>query len=156
MGDRIVVMSAGRIQQVGTPDEVYDSPVNRFVASFIGTPSMGFLTGRVEGGRIVADTAEFRLSPEQTRAIGAAPRVEVGIRSERLQQGEGGDWTVRGITDVVEMLGAEQYVHFTASGGQLTARVPRDSPMRAGQQVSFTGSARHLYLFDAETGARLG
>ncbi len=156
MGDRIVVMSAGRIQQVGTPDEVYDAPVNRFVASFIGTPAMGFLDGHVDGARIVTDSAAFQLSPEQMRAVGGASRVAVGIRSERLTLGEGGDWTVRGTTDVVEMLGAEQYVHFTAAGGQLTARVPRDCPVRAGQPVAFSGSARHLYLFDSESGERLG
>jgi ABC-type sugar transport system ATPase subunit len=155
MGDRIAVMHAGRIQQVGTPDELYDAPVNRFVASFIGTPSMGFLDGRVEGGLVTTDSASMRLTEGQIHAVGAASRVVVGIRPERLVLGEGGDWTVRGVVDVVEMLGAEQYVHFTAAGGQLTARVPRDRPVRVGETVAFTGRAEHLYMFDAESGARL-
>jgi ABC-type sugar transport system ATPase subunit len=155
MGDRIVVMSAGRIQQVGTPDELYDAPFNRFVASFIGTPSMGFILGRVENGLVSTETATFRLSADQIAAVGHRSQIVVGLRPERLVLGEGDDWTVRGTTDVVEMLGAEQYVHFTASGGSLTARVPRDRPVRVGETVAFTGSARHLYLFDAESGARL-
>ena len=155
MGDRIVVMNAGRIQQVGTPYEVYDAPVNRFVASFIGTPAMGFIDGAVRDGGIAAEGVDIRLAPEQRAAIGARSRLAVGIRPERLSLGEGGDWAVRGATDVVEMLGAEQYVHFTTAAGQLTARVPRDHPIRIGDRVAFTGSARHLYLFDAESGERL-
>ncbi len=159
MGDRIVVMNAGRIQQVGTPDELYDAPVNRFVASFIGTPSMGFLTGSVEradaSARVVTGTARIALSPHQSDAVGARERVVVGIRPERLVIGDGGEWTVRGTATVVEMLGAEQYVHFAADGGALTARVGRDHLVRAGDEVTFAGEARHLYLFDDQTGTRL-
>jgi multiple sugar transport system ATP-binding protein len=155
MGDRIVVMNGGRIQQVGTPHEVYDAPVNRFVAAFIGTPAMGFITGPLQDGKVVTESAELRLAPEQVQAIGDRSRIEIGIRPERLELGQGGDWTVRGITEVVEMLGAEQYVHFKTGDSHLTARVPRDRLIRIGEPVSFTGNARHLYVFDSETGERI-
>ena len=165
MGDRIVVMDAGRIQQVGTPDELYDAPVNRFIASFIGTPSMGFLTCRIQraGNRVelTTETARIQLSASQVQALNKtrADVVTVGIRPERLaltdSSGADAEWTVHGVTDVVEMLGAEQYVHFTADGGTLTARVPRDHPVRVQQNVTFAGETRHLYLFDHETGETL-
>jgi multiple sugar transport system ATP-binding protein len=165
MGDRIVVMNAGRIQQVGTPDELYESPVNRFIASFIGTPAMGFLTCRIrrsgEQVELVTETARIGLSPAQAETLRntGADRVTVGIRPERLTLVDGGNadaqWKVQGVVDVVEMLGPEQYVHFTADGGALTARVPRDHPVHVQQRVSFAGEARHLYLFDHVTGETL-
>jgi len=166
MGDRIVVMNAGRIQQVGTPDELYDSPVNRFIASFIGTPSMGFLACRVERTEehveLVTETARIVLPPDRAAALQktGADRVTAGIRPERLalMRGEPSDalWTVHGVVDVVEKLGAEQYVHFTADGGSLIARVPRDHPVGVQQRVTFAGETRHVYLFDYRTGERLG
>jgi multiple sugar transport system ATP-binding protein len=165
MGDRIVVMDQGHIQQVGTPDELYDHPVNRFVASFIGTPAMGLLTCRIERAgdtvELATDSARIRLSPEQSRALEATNGnlVSVGIRPERLVLAtladKSADWTVSGTVDVVEMLGSEQYVHFSADGGELTARVPRDHPIKVQQSVTFSGESRHLHLFDHDTGAAL-
>jgi len=163
MGDRIVVMSEGRIQQVGTPDELYDSPANRFVASFIGTPAMGFLTCRVERNgdsvTLSSDSVTIRLQPEQARKVmqSGVERVSVGIRPERLMLGESAaaDWTVHGLIDVVEMLGSEQYVHFSVDGGTLTARVSRDHPLKVQQTVTFSGAAQHLHLFDDATGRTL-
>ena len=163
MGDRIVVMNEGRIQQVGTPDELYDAPVNRFVASFIGTPAMGFLDCRVDGEAgdltLSTETVRLRLDPAQARSVAAtgAGRIDVGIRPERLTLGEdpAADWLVRGRVEVVEMLGSEQYVHFDVDGGSLTARVSRDHPIRVEDEVTFSGAAEHLHLFDPETGRTL-
>ena len=163
MGDRIVVMSAGRIEQIGTPDELYDSPANRFVASFIGTPAMGFLTCRVERNgdsvTLSSDSVTIRLQPEQARKVmqSGVERVSVGIRPERLMLDESAaaDWTVHGLIDVVEMLGSEQYVHFSVDGGTLTARVSRDHPLKVQQTVTFSGAAQHLHLFDDTTGRTL-
>jgi multiple sugar transport system ATP-binding protein len=163
MGDRIVVMNEGRIQQVGTPDELYDSPANKFVASFIGTPAMGFLSCRVERSgeavTLMSDSVAIRLRPRQAQAVvhSGAGRVLVGIRPERLTLGENAaaDWSVQGIVDVVEMLGSEQYVHFNVDGGTLTARVSRDHPVKVQQSVLFSGAAEHLHLFDEATGRTL-
>jgi ABC-type sugar transport system ATPase subunit len=101
----------------------------------------------------------IRLQPEQARAVAQSgvERISVGIRPERLVLGEdsAADWTVRGLVDVVEMLGSEQYVHFSVDGGALTARVSRDHPVKVQQSVSFSGAAEHLHLFDDATGRTL-
>jgi len=166
MGDRIVVMAEGRIHQVGTPDELYETPVNKFVASFIGTPSMGFVDCDVEtvdsGVNLTTTAGHFRLSAGQQQAVKASARngISVGIRPERLQladegEGDAAEVLVRGTVEAVEMLGAEQYVHFLADGGELTARVPRERPVKAGQSVAFTSEAKHLYLFDRQSALAL-
>ncbi|MGN6471922.1 MAG: ABC transporter ATP-binding protein [Rhizobiaceae bacterium] len=163
MGDRIVVMHEGRIQQVGTPDELYDAPANRFVASFLGTPAMGFIEATVEGdgaaARLAAPGMRLRLSEAQAKAVSrsGARQVSVGIRPERLVLGDdpSADWQVAGTVDVVEMLGSEQYVHFSTEAGALTARVSRDHPLKVQEKVTFSGAAPHLHLFDRETGKTL-
>ena len=143
MGDRIVVMNAGRIQQVGTPDEF---TMRRSIGSSRRSSARrqwGFSAAGSNGIRrqveLVTGTARIGLSEHQARRLAGmrGDRVVVGIRPERLSlagQVTEGEWSVSGVTDVVEMLGAEQYVHFTADGGSLTARVPRDHPVRVQQE----------------------
>jgi multiple sugar transport system ATP-binding protein len=165
MGDRIVVMAEGRIHQVGTPDELYQNPNNRFVASFIGTPAMGFFdvpAVPADGAGDQSATApRIRFTDEQRALLSAngKRKVTIGIRPERLTLAKAGDETadilLPGTVDAVEMLGSEQYVHFLVEGGELTARVPREQPVRAGDAVTFRADARHLYLFDPESGAAL-
>jgi len=166
MGDRIVVMSEGRIQQVGTPGDLYDDPINRFVAGFIGTPAMGFIACRIErdagATALRGPTAEARLLPAQASVLDAngGDAVVVGIRPERLALEAGdvarsADVVVRGTVEAVEMLGAEQYVHVAVESGTLTARVTRDHAVRIDETVTLTASARHLHLFDPATGRAL-
>ena len=166
MGDRIVVMNHGRIHQVGTPGELYDAPVDRFVASFIGTPQMGFIDCRIErdGERVALSTQAARITPsaahrralQETRATG----VTVGIRPECLALASGrdadtADVAVRGRVRVVEMLGAEQYVHVATDAGTLTARVPRRQPVRVDDAVTLVAAASDVRLFEAESGRAL-
>jgi multiple sugar transport system ATP-binding protein len=162
MGDRIVVMHEGRIQQVGTPDELYDHPVNLFVASFIGTPPMGFATCRVDRGgdgvRLNADAAAIRLPAEAASKLGDREEVVVGIRPENLTLADAGqDMPVlfRGRIEVVEMLGAEQLVHFSSGGESLTAKLPRGIHVKLDEEIAFAADARHLHFFDKATGATL-
>jgi multiple sugar transport system ATP-binding protein len=166
MGDRIVVMNHGRIHQVGTPGELYDAPVDRFVASFIGTPQMGFIDCRVErdGDRVTLSTqaARFALSDAHRRALQPidASGVTIGIRPECLalaseSEAQRADVAVRGTVQVVEMLGAEHYVHVKTDAGTLTARVPRHQPVKVDDTVTFAASARDVHLFDRETGRAL-
>jgi len=163
MGDRIVVMSEGRIQQVGTPAELYDDPRNRFVASFIGTPAMGMLACRVSrmgaDVSVRADAVRASLSPQQAQALGAADGtpITLAVRPERLALASAGstddaEVVIRGVVEMVEMLGSEQYVHVALEAGRVTARVPRDHPVRVDEAVTLTASARHLHLFDAASG----
>ncbi|MBP1883985.1 ABC transporter ATP-binding protein [Sinorhizobium mexicanum] len=164
MGDRIVVMAEGRIHQVGTPDELYDSPDNKFVASFIGTPAMGFFdcpAAQMNGKGKAALAPRVRLTDAQHGLLSrnGNAKVTVGIRPERLsltqEADETADILLPGRVDAVEMLGSEQYVHFFVEGGELTARVPREQQVRAGDAVTFRADAKHLYLFDPESGVAL-
>jgi multiple sugar transport system ATP-binding protein len=153
MGDRIVVMHEGRIQQIGTPDELYDEPVNRFVAGFIGTPAMGFLTCDRNDGTVTTTGVRLAL----TAAV-PGDRVTVGIRPEHLKPAplsvtEDGDASyVRGVVDMVEPLGSEQHVLVDVAGEKITARVPRDNSIRVDNEIAFTVDATTLHLFDPETG----
>jgi multiple sugar transport system ATP-binding protein len=166
MGDRIVVMNAGRIHQVGTPAELYDAPVDRFVASFIGTPAMGFIDcePRANGDRaeLATSSARITLGEVQAQALSCANagNVTVGIRPECLsvaseRDAAAADVAVRGTVQVVEMLGAEHYVHVATEGGSLTARVPRHQRLRVDETVTFVASSRDVHLFDRETGRAL-
>ncbi|HXX82498.1 MAG TPA: sn-glycerol-3-phosphate ABC transporter ATP-binding protein UgpC [Casimicrobiaceae bacterium] len=166
MGDRIVVMNQGRIHQVGTPADLYDVPIDKFVASFIGTPAMGFIACRIErssqGVELVTDSARMRLSPAKAQAVAktTAERVFVGIRPERLtlapeERASTAEVMVRGIVELVEMIGAEQYVHVATESGSLTARVPREQAVKAEKTVTLTAAARDLHLFDQGTGIAL-
>ena len=164
MGDRIAVMNEGRIHQVGTPSELYDAPVDRFVASFIGTPAMGFITCSVqrsgESVELATGSARIRLSPSQALALAStsADRVVVGIRAEHLTllpEARQDNSAVRGTVEAVEMLGAEQYVHMSTDGGSLTARLPRSQPVKVDEPLALGPNPHHLHLFDLETGAAL-
>jgi multiple sugar transport system ATP-binding protein len=166
MGDRIVVMNEGRIHQVGTPGELYDAPVDRFVASFIGTPAMGFFSCRVQrsadGVELVTSSARLRVTDAQTRTLeqSTAERVIVGIRPERLmlvseEAAAREQAAVRGTVEAVEMLGAEQCVHVAVDGGSLTAKVSRDHYIKVDDSVTLVAAARALHLFDQATGSAL-
>jgi multiple sugar transport system ATP-binding protein len=161
MGDRIAVMHDGVIQQVGTPDELYDRPVNRFVAGFIGTPAMGFLTCEVSGnGRppeLRRDGARIKLPAERIGAL-AGGEVVVGIRPERLElvpPDAAGDArsTLQGVVTVVEPLGSDQHVLVDVGGEPITARVSRDHHVNVGERVTLATDGAHVHLFDPRTGA---
>jgi len=161
MGDRIVVMADGRIHQVGTPDELYDNPDNKFVASFIGTPAMGFFDCPVASAEAKPSAGRVRLTEAQRTLLhrNGKAKVTVGIRPERLsltnKEDDTADILLHGTVEAVEMLGSEQYVHFVVDGGALTARVPREQQVRAGDSVTFRADAKHLYLFDPESSVTL-
>jgi multiple sugar transport system ATP-binding protein len=185
MGDRIAVLNEGLIQQVGTPDELYEHPVNRFVAGFIGTPAMGFLpVRRTEEG--TADGAEkavlrgagirLRPGPEQVAALPAATRAfTVGVRPEHLRpiplsaledETVAGGSTVTGVVSVVEPLGAEQHVLVEVGGSDgdggrdggralVTARLPRTDRVEIEERIAFAVPAGRFHIFDAQTGVAL-
>jgi multiple sugar transport system ATP-binding protein len=161
MGDRIVVMSEARIQQVGTPAELYDAPRNRFVASFIGTPAMGMLACRAsrtaDVATIVADGVRAALPSAQALALPDGAPITLAVRPERLtlvpDADPSAEVAIRGVVEMVEMLGSEQYVHVVLAAGRVTARVPRDHAVKVDDAVTLTAAARHLHLFDADGAA---
>jgi multiple sugar transport system ATP-binding protein len=165
MGQRVAVMEGGELQQVAPPQEVYDRPANLFVAKFIGSPSMNFLEGppeQVEGATGVrTPNGIVRLPPERWAALqqSGAKRVAIGIRPEHLTPKEGGDGaagTFDGKVDIVESLGSEQHVTVALNEGSVVVRLPADLRLAVGAPLRLAVEARHLHLFDAESGARAG
>jgi multiple sugar transport system ATP-binding protein len=124
LGDRVAVMRSGELQQVGSPQELYEHPKNIFVAGFIGSPSMNFMPVRIEGTNIVTPVGEVALSDEQRRALEGDGKGDLiaGIRPEDFEDAAlVGDQRDRGITfnariDVLESMGAEFYAYFSVEG----------------------------------------
>jgi multiple sugar transport system ATP-binding protein len=137
MGDRIAVMNLGVLQQVGTPEQLYEEPANLFVASFIGSPPMN-------------------LVPASAIGVGGEDRV-AGFRPEHVQVGKGGADHVdfRGTVDVVEYLGDEQLVHIFLAGNPLVAKLPVDRKLDHNAEFDFSIPRERIYLFDAESEQRV-
>lgn len=145
LADRIVVMQGGRIEQVGSPLELYDNPANVFVATFIGAPSMNLLGGQLSGGKVTVGGKAFD-GPEGTGA------VQLGIRPEHLRLAEDG---LPMEVKVVEPTGSETVVLLRFEGRDVTAVFRERHAFEAGQVVHLMPDADHVHVFDAETGKRL-
>ena len=151
LADRIVVMKDGVVQQVGSPREVYHHPHNRFVAGFIGSPPMNFVTARVEAGAIVADG----LRVEAPEWAPAGRPVVLGLRPEALSVDNGRAPAVTAAAEVVEPMGAEVLAHLDPGCGPLVARLPGDSPVRPGDVLDLAVDPARIHLFDPETEERI-
>ena len=150
LGTRVAVIDGGVLQQVGSPEEIYARPANRFVASFVGSPSMNLLPATLEGDALRA--GPFRFEPS---ALGiAARRLEIGVRAEHLEVARDGDG-VPATVEVVETAGSETLVYVLASDTSLVARVSPELDLEVGALVRLSVASRNLYAFDAETGATL-
>ena len=151
VGNRVAVLREGKLQQLGTPDEVYGRPANRFVACFIGSPAMNVFAGRLEEGAVRA--GPFVFSPAPRNGLLEEQRFEVGIRPEHVQvtASEGMPATV----NVVEVAGSETFVHLVAEGEALIARVPSQARPSPGDTVRVRAESDHANFFDAVSGERL-
>ncbi|HYZ63185.1 MAG TPA: ATP-binding cassette domain-containing protein, partial [Acetobacteraceae bacterium] len=149
MADRIVVLRAGRVEQVGPPLELYNRPANEFVAGFIGSPRMNFFQGRA----LSADSVEVEglgTVLVQTRLQQGAP-VIVGIRPEHITEGEGPN-PVTGQVSVIEQLGGSSTIRLVAP--DLTALVPGQTKLRYGDTATLSLPPEAIHVFE-QTGARL-
>lgn len=151
MGHRIAVMNGGRIQQVGTPLDIYDHPANLFVAQFIGTPPMNFFPATLNGGQI--DAGKFQLSaPEKFRAE-TGRKVIVGIRPENIGEtgrvGRGRTGKLSGAVEVVEPIGHEAIVHTRVGDVMLVASFDAHSMPSPGQSIELDVDIEAIHLFDA-------
>jgi sn-glycerol 3-phosphate transport system ATP-binding protein len=150
LAQRMIVMNAGRVEQIGTPEQVYHTPATRFVASFIGSPPMNLLRGRAAGPQLQLDALALPLPA-------AAPRdgdLLLGVRPEHLQITPAGRWTMT--VDTLEMLGAERLVYGRLGGQPLIVR--QDATLvapRPGQPLALDVLAHHLHWFDADSGRRV-
>jgi len=155
LADMLVVMNAGRVEQVGAPLELYERPASVFVAGFLGSPPMNFLDGVVEkpglvrltgGGELPYDPAHFGPS------VGA--EVRAGVRPERVtfsKDGTGLPFTL----ELVEELGLGQLVHGRVAGGDFTVALPASHNAPTGEAHNLAIAADAVHLFDRKTGARL-
>ena len=154
LAHRMVVMNAGRAEQIGTPMDVYDDPETRFVAGFIGSPAMNFMTGKVERAGVVTLDGGGSVA----YAAGAAPlgkAVVVGIRPEHLTAEQGIATSISGPVEMIEQLGADTLTHIGHGGTTVVLRTPHDARNAVGVTLSVAADPARVYLFDAETGKRL-
>jgi multiple sugar transport system ATP-binding protein len=156
MADTIALMNAGRLEQIGPPQEIYDRPVSVFVADFIGSPPMNFLPfhGPLAPGARSVRLAGAEVAVPETRQGAAEGDLLLGVRPEHVRLGDGGP--VRAAVLDAEYLGATQIVALeTAGGARLKARVSAELPTRPGDQVSLTFRTDRLSVFDRPTGRAL-
>ncbi|MBE6122018.1 MAG: sn-glycerol-3-phosphate ABC transporter ATP-binding protein UgpC [Erysipelotrichaceae bacterium] len=150
LADRIVCMSMGHVQQVGTPLELYDSPANIFVASFIGLPPMNFFDVTVSGEKLIGEGFEVSLTPEEKHTLAAyqGKQIVLGVRPENIVLGNDVPATVT----MNENLGMNTLVHAYVGGNtgvKVTAKLKGWTDYKADDTVSFTFDRKHF--FDKET-----
>ena len=156
MADKIVVMNDGQVEQIGAPLDLYDRPLNRFVAGFIGSPAMNFLRGRVAGnGESAVFEAEggIKLPIDAPSRTQAGHSVALGVRPEHLMLAADG---IGAEVVVVEPTGSEVQINARADSGDEIIAVFRERHVFApGDRISLKPQAGAIHLFDGETGARL-
>ena len=147
MGDRIAIMNAGILQQVGTPGDIYDHPANLFVAGFIGSPTMNFVPATVQDGTAKASGIEVKLPKPINSSKGT-----LGFRPEAVTDRVADGGTAMEMkVDVVERLGSDQFLYGQVGTDQVTARVDPRMKVDPGDKVRLGLDTRTLHFFDAET-----
>ena len=155
LAQRVMVMNKGVAEQIGTPVEVYEKPASRFVASFIGSPAMNLLEGRIsdDGGRFeLAGGMQLPTNHEHRRHAGR--KMTLGIRPEHFilsSQAQGG---IPLLMDTLEILGADNLAHGRWGEQKLVVRLPHQQRPAAGSTLWLHLPLEHLHLFDGETGQR--
>jgi multiple sugar transport system ATP-binding protein len=164
LADRVVVMNAGRIEQVGPPQELYHNPATRFVAGFIGSPAMNFIPVKLmklhENGLQMQLPGGERLPVPPQRGNRYGPYVGrdmvLGIRPEHLTELTGHEKPsvarIDAPVDVVEPMGMETMVHFQLGGAEITARVAPDTPARPGELLPLAADLNQMHLIEPDSG----
>jgi multiple sugar transport system ATP-binding protein len=163
MGDRIAILDGGELQQVATPLECYHEPSNRFVASFLGEPSMNFFDVTLEGDRLVADDFEYPIEEWIRSDLGGATDLVLGIRPEAIELvDEPGDHEFETTVDVVEPMGDENTVHLRfdpdadpETAATLVATTDGFNRVSEGDAVVAKIPEDAVHLFDRATGEAL-
>jgi multiple sugar transport system ATP-binding protein len=153
LADVMVVLNRGTVEQSGPPLEVYRRPATRFVAGFLGSPSMSFLPGEITAdGRLRLGSGAL-LDLPAGRAATPGQKVDVGLRAEDLLLDDASPLRVR--AEVVEALGSETYVHAEAEDGRLTIRLPAHHAVKRGDILPLRPREGALHVFDSATGQTL-
>ena len=155
LGDRIVVMNEGTIQQQGSAEALFADPVNRFVAGFIGSPSMNFLDGEITGDRVRGEGFDLPQPPElaQAAAAHADRHVELGIRPSSIGLEGGAPITLRVV--VSEYLGAQSVLVCRCGSAEVLAEIASADRIPAGENREFFVNPDGIMLFDKATGERI-
>jgi multiple sugar transport system ATP-binding protein len=162
MATRIAVMNAGLLQQIDTPQNLYDFPANKFVAGFIGSPSMNFFPGKLvqEGGGLAFDAGSFTIGIPSGKAgpYGgfAGKDVVLGIRPEDVHDPSflpGGivESKLKAKVDVIEMMGNETFTYFSSGAHEFIGRIDPRSTFRYGDDVEVSFNMDNMHLFNSET-----
>jgi len=162
MADKIVIMKDGIIQQIGDPYSVYFEPRNKFVAGFIGTPAMNFISAKLvsEGGKVwvVKEDMKLLVPEDKVERLGhlVGKETTFGIRPEDIYDkmyavAPKDEFTVKGNVDVVEPLGSETLIHATIHGDEIVAKVDPKSRASAGDKMDLVFDMSMMHLFDPET-----
>ena len=159
MGDKIVVMKGGVIQQIGSPLKLYNEPVNRFVAGFIGSPPMNIAVAKIteEGGKLIAKEAGFEVTitgpvADKMKSY-VGKEILMGIRPEDLEfttKPETGN-NLKATVEVIEPLGAETHLFVNTKDHSVIARTAPDNIFKVGDEVNFTPNLEKIHFFDLET-----
>ena len=148
LGSRIAVMKGGVVQQLGTPDEIYNRPANTYVATFIGSPTMNLLRGAATGGQFGIQGAALNLA-----APASANEVLLGVRPEHLVMQDSAPW--RGKVSVVEPTGPDTYVVVDTAAGSVTLRTDAQTSVQPGDSVGLAVEPANAHWFDASSENRL-
>ena len=164
LGDRIVIMKDGEVQQIGTPQQVFSHPINEFVAGFIGMPQMNIFDGEVEkkaeGEYVVrVGNAEFELSEEKKKRLAengiVSQKAIIGCRPEHITLEEKEGAMLEGVVDVSEMMGSSVHLHVNVDGKDCIVIVPTldidTGKLGQGANVRFTFAPNAIHMFDPET-----
>lgn len=158
MADRVIVMRAGRVEQVGTPSEVYDFPANTFVAGFIGTPPINFFRASVVRKRraVALDAGEFSLNvpPDVAKIVGKAGCTEVivGVRPEDVLLAKSKDSNVVEMrVELVEPIGSEDLIYLSRGDLRFVAKGPAKVDLKMGDKALVTFNIKRIHIFDAKT-----
>ncbi len=164
MGDRIVVMKDGFVQQVDTPQNLYSNPVNMFVAGFIGSPQMNFINATLQkkGDKLVATFGDTTVTVPASKNVNGklndyiGKDVVVGIRPEDIYDdpelmAKYSDGEFAAKIDVTELMGAETFLYLTCEGNNITARVAPTSVAKPGDTIKMAMNVQNLHVFDKDT-----
>ena len=154
LGDRIVIMKDGFIQQIGTPQEVFNHPANLFVAGFIGTPQMNFFDAKLENGKVTVQGYEIELTADQKAKVkDVSGDVVLGIRPVHINLADKG---IEAKIDVTELMGSELHLHLNSEGKDVVVVVPTtdvdvDKLHGSHETVHYTFKPELMHLFDKKT-----
>lgn len=156
MGDRIVVLNGGIIQQADTPEHIYSWPENMFVAGFIGSPAMNFIETNILPDKTIKLGNHTIYPDDNLNAVIknnnlADKNVVVGIRPEHFSAGGNG---IKAVPELVEMLGSEKLVHFMLEEKKVVAKLSSDNEVEVGKEIFLSPDVSRILVFDKETGKR--